>query len=76
MGELKGPVGPATIHLCIDMQRLFSEGGPWAMAWMSRVAPKIVELVERAPERTIFTRFVPPADPEDMPGRWRAYYAK
>lgn len=76
MGELKDLVGPAAIHLCIDMQRLFSEEGPWAMTWMPRVTPKVVELVERAPERTIFTRFVPPAEPADMPGRWRAYYTK
>jgi nicotinamidase-related amidase len=76
MGDLKDPVGAAAIHLCIDMQRLFSEDGPWPLTWMSRVTPKIVELVERAPERTIFTRFVPPADPQDMPGRWRAYYTK
>lgn len=46
------------------------------MTWMPRVTPKVLELIERAPERTIFTRFVPPTDPEDMPGRWRAYYAK
>lgn len=76
MGELKSPLGPAAMHLCIDMQRLFSEQGPWPMTWMPRVTPKVVKLVERLPARTIFTRFIPPAIPEEMPGRWRAYYAK
>ena len=76
MGELKAPIGPNTVHLCIDMQRLFSDEGPWAMAWMPRVTPKVEQLVERAPDRTIFTRFLPPETPEDVPGRWRAYYEK
>ena len=76
MGELKAPIGPDTAHLCIDMQRLFSDEGPWPMAWMPRVTPKVAHLVARAPERTIFTRFIPPEKPEDAPGRWRAYYEK
>jgi hypothetical protein len=76
MGELKAPIGPNTAHLCIDMQRLFSDEGPWPMAWMPRVTPKVEQLVARAPERTIFTRFIPPEKPVDAPGRWRAYYEK
>ena len=70
MGELKAPIGPNTAHLCIDMQRLFSDEGPWPMAWMPRVTPKVEQLVARAPERTIFTRFIPPEKPENAPGRW------
>jgi nicotinamidase-related amidase len=46
------------------------------MAWMPRVTPKVEQLVARAPERTIFTRFNPPEKPEVAPGRWRAYYEK
>ena len=46
------------------------------MAWMPRVTPKVEQLVARAPERTIFTRFIPPEKPEDAPGRWRTYYKK
>lgn len=49
MGELKAPIGPNTAHLCIDMQRLFSDEGPWPMAWMPRVTPKVEQLVARAP---------------------------
>jgi hypothetical protein len=40
------------------------------MAWMPRVTPKVEQLVARAPERTIFTRFIPPEKPENAPGRW------
>jgi nicotinamidase-related amidase len=63
MGELKAPIGPNTAQLCIDMQRLFSEEGPWPMVWMPRVTPKVEQLVARAPERTIFMRFIPPDKP-------------
>lgn len=65
-----------TVHLCIDMQRLFTEEGPWPAPWMKRVSPNVVRLVEASPERTIFTRFMPPERPEDAPGMWRAYYER
>ena len=48
MGDLKAPIGRNTAHLCIDMQRLFSDEGPWPMAWMPRVTPKVEQLVARA----------------------------
>lgn len=63
-------------HLCIDMQRMFAEHTPWHVPWMASVSPAIVELVGRHPERTIFTRFLPPTRAEEMPGMWRAYYRK
>lgn len=76
MGALKAPPGPDSIHLCIDMQRLFSDQGPWPAPWMSRVLPTVEKLVARTPERTVFTRFIPPRRPDDAPGMWRAYYAR
>lgn len=45
-----------------------------ATRWMDRVLPNVAELAERQAKRTVFTRFIPPVRPEDMPGRWRAYY--
>ncbi|MGY3442530.1 MULTISPECIES: cysteine hydrolase family protein [unclassified Bradyrhizobium] len=76
MGRLKAPPGDRAVHLCIDMQRLFAADGPWPTPWMPRVVPVIRELVARAPERTIFTRFIPPIEPRDAAGMWRAYYEK
>jgi nicotinamidase-related amidase len=64
------------VHLCIDMQNLIAPSGPWAAEWAMRVLPTICSLVERAPERCIFTRFVPPERPDQMPGAWRAFYGK
>lgn len=67
---------PRSVHLCIDMQRLFSEEGPWPTPWMKRVLPQAEALAARFPERTIFTRFIPPARPTDMFGAWRSYYER
>ncbi|YCI04761.1 cysteine hydrolase [Ensifer sp. D2-11] len=63
-------------HLCIDMQRMFAEDTPWQVTWMPKVFDQVVEIAARFPERTIFTRFVPPSAPEELPGMWRAYYEK
>jgi nicotinamidase-related amidase len=41
---------------------------------MDRVLPVAAALAERHPERTIFTRFIPPTRPEQMPGMWQRYY--
>jgi nicotinamidase-related amidase len=68
------PLDRATVHLCIDMQRLFGPDGPWCVPWLPRVAPIIAEIAARHPERTIFTRFIPPAEPEQAEGAWRDYY--
>ncbi|MGO4671122.1 cysteine hydrolase family protein [Bosea sp. 2RAB26] len=63
-----------SVHICIDMQRLFSADGPWPTPWMDRVLPKCAELAALSHDRTIFTRFVPPQTPEIAPGAWRGYY--
>lgn len=76
MAELSQILTPKTVHLCVDMQRLFTEEGPWPTPWMSRVLPIVLELAERHPERTVFTRFITPRRPEDMPGMWRQYYTR
>ncbi|TCT03502.1 cysteine hydrolase family protein [Aquabacter spiritensis] len=74
-GLIHGAPG-AAVHLCIDMQRLFSEAGPWPTPWMPRVLPVARRIAERHPARTLFTRFVPPHRPEDRPGMWRIYYER
>lgn len=58
------------------MQMLFRNGGLWPTPWMERVLPNVVRLVERAPARTVFTRFIPPVSGEDMSGMWRVFYRK
>jgi nicotinamidase-related amidase len=74
--KIGAALGRSTVHLCIDMQNLYAPGGPWATPWMPRVLPLVVTLAERFPERTVFTRFITPEKPEDMPGMWRNYYER
>lgn len=65
-----------TVHLCIDMQRLFAEETEWRVAWLPRVLPAVVEIANRQAARTIFTRYAPPATPDDAHGAWRTYYER
>jgi len=74
--NLHGPLSERTVHLCVDMKRIFSSDGLWPTPWMDRVLPVVTELAQRHPERTVFTRFITPARAEDMPGMWQRYYAK
>jgi nicotinamidase-related amidase len=67
------PMIESMCHLCIDMQRQFAEDTPWRVPWMQKVSPQICEIVSRHAERTVFTRFIPPATPVGM---WRPYYEK
>lgn len=73
---LRGPIDEHAIHLCIDMQRLLSPEGPWPTPWVAPALERAVRLVEPRPEQTIFTRFMPPRSPEEMPGVWKRYFEK
>ena len=70
------PLTAKTVHLCLDMQRIFAPGGPWATPWMERVLPVVTSIASRFPERTVFTRFITPYSPVDMPGMWQRYYSR
>jgi nicotinamidase-related amidase len=70
------PLTEKTVHLCVDMQRIFSPEGPWTTPWMERVLPVIVEIAARHPERTVFTRFITPQRAQEMPGMWQRYYRR
>jgi len=69
-------IPPRAVHLCLDMQNLIGPAGPWAAQWAERVLPSIIALVEHAPTRTLFTRFMPPSEPDRLPGAWRDFYRK
>ena len=71
-----GPLTDRTVHLCIDMQRLFAEDTPWHTPWMERVLPVVVRIAEAHPAQTIFTRFIPPRHPDELPGAWRRFYRR
>lgn len=75
-GLVHGPLGASCLHICVDMQRLFAPGGPWAVPWAQRILPVIEELVASHPQPTLFTRFIPAARPGEAPGMWARYYKR
>ena len=71
-----GPLGSSWAHLCVDMQRMFAEKTDWYTEWMDIVLPRIAQLVALAPQRTVFTRFVPARNAESATGTWQRYYRR
>jgi nicotinamidase-related amidase len=69
------PLTERSVHLCVDMQRIFSAEGPWPTPWIDRVLPGAPELADH-PEGTVFTRFIPPKRPDQMPGMWQRCYTR
>lgn len=64
------------LHLCVDMQRIFAEQTDWHVPWLERIAGNVEILVEADPSRTLFTCFLLPLSPKQMPGTWQDYYRK
>ncbi|SFJ03630.1 Nicotinamidase-related amidase [Phyllobacterium sp. CL33Tsu] len=71
-----GPIDEAAVHLCVDMQGIFRGDSPWAMPWFDRVLPHIEALVGKDPTRTVFTRFIPARNAQDVGGTWLRYYQR
>ncbi|MBJ6989191.1 MULTISPECIES: cysteine hydrolase [unclassified Devosia] len=63
-------------HLCVDVQNMFAVDTDWQTPWLNRVLPCIEAIVERAPAKTVFTRFIPPSRPEEEIGTWHNYYLR
>ena len=64
------------VHLCVDMQRIFSRGGLWQTPWMERVLPTIAAVAALCPSRTVFSRFITPLRFDEAPGQWQCYYRR
>ncbi|MCX8570742.1 cysteine hydrolase family protein [Aminobacter sp. MET-1] len=75
-GLIHGTLGNTCLHVCVDMQRLFSVGSPWAIPWAQKVLPAIEELAGRHASQTLFTRFIPANRPGEAPGAWSRYYMR
>lgn len=72
----RGPLGDTALHICVDMQRMFSEPTAWQTPWMRKVLPAVVALTERHASQTLFTRFVPAQRPGQGHGMWASYYRR
>ena len=54
------PLGPRTVHLCIDMQTLFAERTDWHVPWLERVLPAVVRLTRRGGSALSLPALYPP----------------
>lgn len=73
---IRAPLTPQSVNVCVDMQQLFGAAGLWPAPWIERRREAIERLAARFPERTVFTRFVPPEKADDMPRAWRHFYER
>lgn len=71
-----GPIGAGTVHVAIDMQVVFAHHPDWGAASTLEILPRIARIAGHRPERTVFTRFLPPKSLPDLPGQWRAFYRR
>lgn len=71
-----GDPSPRMVHLCVDMQRMFFPGSLWGSSWTERILPTVARIASHSAERTVFTRFIPPVFPSDLPGMWQRYYQR
>jgi nicotinamidase-related amidase len=69
-----GAIGERTLHVVVDMQRLFAEAGDWHTPALMSITPAISGIVARHPEQTVFTRFVTPHSANLTVGTWQRYY--
>jgi nicotinamidase-related amidase len=74
-GSLRS-LGPRTLHVVVDMQRVFAEATEWQVPTMADVVAPILALVRAHPSQTLFTRFMTPATPEGARGEWQRFYAR
>jgi nicotinamidase-related amidase len=66
--------GEGRLLVVVDAQEAFQVPGPWQVPGMGELVPRWRALAERfGPERSLFTRFVPPRRPR---GSWRGYYRR
>jgi nicotinamidase-related amidase len=63
-------------HIAVDMQCLFAEPTEWFVPWLTKVLPNVREIAGRHPDRTVFTRFIPPPRPDEVSGAWHDYFRR
>lgn len=68
------PFSKNTLHIVIDMQRLFAEETAWHTPAIARILPNVLALCEARPSEAVFARFVVPKTASHAKGRWKNYY--
>ncbi|AYG70131.1 MULTISPECIES: isochorismatase family cysteine hydrolase [unclassified Rhizobium] len=70
------PLSQNTLHVVIDMQRLFAEETAWHTPAIAGILPNVVALSKARPAETLFARFAVPQNAEAAKGRWKDYYRR
>lgn len=70
------PLGVDTVHVVVDMQRLFAEETGWRVPTIETVMPNIQRLVGHRPARALYTRFITPANAGAGNGVWQGFYRR
>lgn len=70
------PLPATTLHLVIDLQRLFAEPTVWHAPSIEAILPNVARLCDRSGQNTVFARFIPPATGAAAPGQWQQYYRR
>lgn len=70
-----GKIGKDALHICIDMQLVFLQPGPWYCTEGVNILEPIKNLIGQKTAKTIFTRFITPENAKDAQGAWKQYYA-
>jgi len=71
---INGVLDEQALHICIDMQRIFLEPGPWYAEAGLALLPKIEQLVHARNLPSVFTRFITPSNASEATGSWQTYY--
>ena len=71
-----GPISARAVHVAIDMQVVFADHKDWGAATTHQILPQVARIAGHRPERTVFTRFLPPKSLTDLTGQWHAFYRR
>jgi len=70
------PLSQNTLHVVIDIQRIFAEETVWHTPVIAEIVPNVISLCEALPDKTLFAKFMLPQSAETASGRWKTYYER
>ena len=71
-----GRLGSDTVHVAVDMQRLFAEDTGWQVPGLADILPNVRRLVGHRPGRTLYPCFITPSSTSAARGVWQSYYRR
>ena len=69
-------LGPDTVHVAVDMQRLFAEDTGWLVPSFAQILPNVRRLASHRPGRTLYPCFITPPTTSAARGVWQSYYRR